>query len=130
MRMRREVEFALNSCALRFAMRRVGLTLGTRRLSTAACAALNSYKGEHFPFRVSLDVQFADMDCFRHVNNARYFTFFETARCKIWQEVGLPLLTAARMLSLFMYLPPGISWSKPALIDIECVAPQSLITHP
>ena len=43
--------------------------------------------------------------------------------------VTLPASTAALSLSPMKPLP-GISWSSPALIATECVAPQSLITQP
>ena len=74
--------------------RRVPLASRNYGASPAAVEALSNYKGENYPFRVELDVQFSDLDCFKHVNNARYFTYFETARCKVWEEVGLPLLTS------------------------------------
>ena len=42
----------------------------------------------------------------------------------------LPSATAFATLLSPMKSDPGISWSRPATIDIECVAPQSLITQP
>lgn len=40
---------------------------------------------------VPYQVVFRDIDAFGHVNNAVYFTYFETARTMLWQE-----LTGAR----------------------------------
>ena len=37
-----------------------------------------------------IPVQWGDMDAFGHVNNARFFTWFETARIAYFREVGLP----------------------------------------
>ena len=75
---------------------RVPLAYRNLCASPAAVEALSNYKGENYPFRVELDVQFSDLDCFKHVNNARYFTYFETARCKVSEQLGLPLLTSPR----------------------------------
>lgn len=36
---------------------------------------------------VPYQVVFRDVDAFRHVNNAVYFTYFETARTLLWQEI-------------------------------------------
>ncbi|MGO9015575.1 MAG: acyl-CoA thioesterase [Dissulfurispiraceae bacterium] len=40
---------------------------------------------------VLIDLRFADFDAFRHVNNAVYFTFMETARYKLIREDLLEL---------------------------------------
>ena len=37
-----------------------------------------------------ISVQWGDMDAFGHVNNARFFTWFETARIAYFREIGLP----------------------------------------
>ncbi|NCG19769.1 MAG: acyl-CoA thioesterase [Rhodobacterales bacterium] len=42
-----------------------------------------------WPIQVALKVQWGDMDALGHVNNARYFTFFETARIALFEKVGL-----------------------------------------
>lgn len=41
------------------------------------------------PVVVAFDVQWADMDAFGHVNNARYFTWFESARIELFRRIGL-----------------------------------------
>jgi len=33
-----------------------------------------------------IEVRFADLDAYRHVNNATYFTFLETARINLFRE--------------------------------------------
>ncbi|MEM7483181.1 MAG: thioesterase family protein [Acidobacteriota bacterium] len=42
-----------------------------------------------FPVEVSFPVHWAELDALGHVNNARYFTWFETARMELFQRVGL-----------------------------------------
>jgi acyl-CoA thioester hydrolase len=37
-----------------------------------------------------IPVQWGDMDAFGHVNNARFFTWFETARIAYFRELDLP----------------------------------------
>lgn len=44
---------------------------------------------EGYPVVVPIRVHWADMDALGHVNNARYFTFFETARMALFERVGL-----------------------------------------
>ncbi len=39
---------------------------------------------------VEIPVQWGDMDSVGHVNNARYFTYCESARIRFFEEVGLP----------------------------------------
>ncbi len=41
----------------------------------------------------------------------------------------LPAAMPALMAPGFMNPAPGISTSSPAMIEVECVAPQSLITY-
>jgi acyl-CoA thioester hydrolase len=40
-----------------------------------------------FHHRVSITVRFADTDAMRHVNNALYLTYCETARIRYWTDV-------------------------------------------
>src|SRR5690554_4597580 len=40
-----------------------------------------------FRFATSVEIRFADMDAFGHVNNAVYLTYFEHARAKYWKEI-------------------------------------------
>lgn len=42
-----------------------------------------------WPVQVPLDVQWGDMDALGHVNNARYFTWFESARIALFEQVSL-----------------------------------------
>ena len=37
-------------------------------------------------FQCQIEVRFADIDAYGHVNNAKYFTYLETARTKIFME--------------------------------------------
>jgi len=40
---------------------------------------------EHLPFSADIEVRFADLDAYGHVNNAAYFTFLEVARTKLFR---------------------------------------------
>jgi acyl-CoA thioester hydrolase len=42
-----------------------------------------------FPVTVPITVHWGDMDALGHVNNARYFTWFESARIALFERVGL-----------------------------------------
>lgn len=42
-----------------------------------------------FRYYHPIEVRYADLDSFRHVNNARYFTYMEQARASYLQELGL-----------------------------------------
>jgi acyl-CoA thioester hydrolase len=41
-----------------------------------------------FRFSVPIDVRYADIDALQHVNNAKYFTYMETARVHYVREVA------------------------------------------
>jgi acyl-CoA thioester hydrolase len=49
-----------------------------------------------FPVIVEWPVAWADMDYFRHVNHARYLTYFESARIQYLERIGFRELTEAR----------------------------------
>jgi acyl-CoA thioester hydrolase len=49
-----------------------------------------------FPVVVEWPVAWAEMDYFRHVNHARYFTYFESARIQYLEGIGFCELTEAR----------------------------------
>ena len=40
-----------------------------------------------FHYKTTLQIRFADIDAFGHVNNAIYLTYFEIARSSYWTEV-------------------------------------------
>ena|SRR5450432_530602 len=42
-----------------------------------------------YPVTIAFDVQWGDMDAFGHVNNARYFTWFESCRSAYFLRLGL-----------------------------------------
>ncbi len=42
-----------------------------------------------YPIVVRFPVHWAELDALGHVNNARYFTWFETARMELFERVGL-----------------------------------------
>ena len=51
-----------------------------------------------FPFRVTDNVRFADLDPNQHVNNAVYATYFETGRVTLMKDRSFGLM------------PPGLAW--------------------
>jgi acyl-CoA thioester hydrolase len=53
---------------------------------------------EDFPFRLTDNVRFADLDPNQHVNNAVYATYFETGRVTLTKDPGYGLV------------PPGLAW--------------------
>src|ERR1700744_662356 len=53
---------------------------------------------EDFPFRVTDNVRFADLDPNQHVNNAVYATYFETGRVTLMKDRSFGLM------------PPGLAW--------------------
>jgi acyl-CoA thioester hydrolase len=42
-----------------------------------------------FPVIVKFPIAWGDMDSFGHVNNIRFFKYFESARIKYFEEIGL-----------------------------------------
>jgi len=50
---------------------------------------LSNFKGKSYPYHVPVEVRWDDMDAFNHVNNSRYFTFFEQARLAHFRDCGL-----------------------------------------
>ena len=53
---------------------------------------------EDFPYRLTDNVRFADLDPNQHVNNAVYATYFETGRVTLVKDRSNGLM------------PPGLSW--------------------
>jgi len=43
-------------------------------------------------FSCNIQVRFADLDSYGHVNNATYFTYLETARTKIFMTQGIDFM--------------------------------------
>ena len=46
---------------------------------------------EGFQVTVRFPIHWAEVDAMGHVNNARYFTWFESARMELFQRVGLEI---------------------------------------
>lgn len=43
---------------------------------------------DDFNVKVEIPVAWGDMDSFKHVNNTKFFKYFETARIKYFEEIG------------------------------------------
>jgi acyl-CoA thioester hydrolase len=43
-------------------------------------------------FTTVIDVRWADLDAYAHVNGTTYFTYMETARVKLYESIGLDCL--------------------------------------
>ncbi|WP_321367102.1 thioesterase family protein [uncultured Desulfuromusa sp.] len=41
---------------------------------------------KNFKFNTSIEIRFADLDAYGHVNNAVFFSYLETARVKLFQQ--------------------------------------------
>jgi len=65
-------------------------------------------------FSISLDlpVQWGDMDAFQHVNNTRFFRFFESARIHYFQALNLHAFFAGSRLS-FILAKTGCTFIAP-----------------
>ena len=44
---------------------------------------------EPYPVSISISVQWSEMDALGHVNNARFFTWFESARIALFERIGV-----------------------------------------
>jgi acyl-CoA thioester hydrolase len=53
---------------------------------------------DHYPYRLTDNVRFADLDPNGHVNNAVYATYFETGRVTLVKDPGFGLM------------PEGLAW--------------------
>ena len=53
---------------------------------------------DDFPYRLTDNVRFADLDPNQHVNNAVYATYFETGRVTLMKDRSYGLM------------PPGVTW--------------------
>ena len=42
----------------------------------------------NWPFYITVEVRFADIDMFHHVNNAKYFTYIESARVAYYTQIS------------------------------------------
>lgn len=43
---------------------------------------------QEWPFYITVEVRFADIDMFQHVNNAKYFTYMESARVAYYTQIS------------------------------------------
>jgi acyl-CoA thioester hydrolase len=65
-----------------------------------------------FSINLELPVQWGDMDAFQHVNNARFFRFFESARIHYFQALKLHDFFAGSRLS-FILAKTGCTFIAP-----------------
>jgi acyl-CoA thioester hydrolase len=78
-------------------------------------------KSIKYPFEMELEVIFRDIDAMSHVNNAVFFTYFETARIKYFSQIlegsGLVEQGAYEMIDLPLILVEAYcSYKSPALL--------------
>jgi acyl-CoA thioester hydrolase len=55
-----------------------------------------------FPIKVRLPISWGDQDVYGHVNNTRYFRFFEDARLKYWETLKITENDAPRTLAVIV----------------------------
>src|SRR3989440_9542675 len=73
---------------------------------------------EDFPYRLSDNVRFADLDPNQHVNNAVYATYFETGRVTLMKDRSFGLMPAGLawiMVRLDIHFRAELRW--PATIE-------------
>jgi len=74
-----------------------------------------------------IEIRFADLDAYRHVNNAAYFTFIETARFKLFREYFTEIMATGLQFLVVeancRYLEP-IGLNDPLVIDVEFQTPE------
>ena len=62
-------------------------TLGAREARELLASGV--YKGNKYTFLTEVPVRWIDMDVMGHVNNGKFFTYFEQARCEHFDAVGM-----------------------------------------
>src|SRR6202166_3762737 len=82
---------AFDNCAVRVRIRRSPPVNAPARLDSTP-------RLEDFPYRLTDNVRFADLDPNQHVNNAVYATYFETGRVTLVKDPSFGLM------------PPGLTW--------------------
>lgn len=55
-----------------------------------------------FPVVIQIPISWGDMDVYGHVNNTRYFRFFEDARIRYWERLKLTEVDAPRYLGVIV----------------------------
>ena len=89
---------------------RVGVwSEGVRSLTTKESS---EYKGEAYDTDsfCTIDVRWGDQDAMDHINNAKYFTYIEQARCEWWERSKvIPGLSASTVFDV-----------APILASTEC----------
>ena len=74
---------------------------------------------EDFPYRISDNVRYADLDPNHHVNNAVYATYFETGRVTLMKDLRYGLVPAGLtwiMVRLDMHFRAELRW--PGTIEL------------
>jgi acyl-CoA thioester hydrolase len=65
-----------------------GITIKTVDYVIADCGVWYMTSLDDFQIKVDIPIAWGDMDALGHVNNTRFFRFFETARMKYFEEAG------------------------------------------
>jgi acyl-CoA thioester hydrolase len=75
---------------------------------------------DKFDFSTTIEIRFADLDAYGHVNNAVVFSYLETARVKLFQEHFCNFLSSGL---LFLVVRAECDYRKPIeLSDQLCVS--------
>ena len=85
---------------------------------------------EDFPYRLTDNVRFADLDPNQHVNNAVYATYFETGRVTLMKDRSYGLMPeglAWIMVRLDIHFRAELRW--PGTIELD-LASRSSAEHP
>ncbi|OGH02737.1 MAG: hypothetical protein A2600_14165 [Candidatus Lambdaproteobacteria bacterium RIFOXYD1_FULL_56_27] len=69
-------------------------------------------------FHSSIEIRFADLDAYGHVNNAVYFTYLESARTKAFSAKFIDFMNAGLF---FVVARAECDYKKPILLEDETV---------
>ena len=47
---------------------------------------------KHFPSKITIRLDWSEMDLFGHINNVSYFKYIQASRVNYWQQIGLTQL--------------------------------------
>lgn len=74
-------------------------------------------------FSTGIQVRFADLDAYGHVNHATFFTFLETARTIVFKEIFLDLMNRGLLL---MIIKAECSYLKPVDLNGKVIVSMQL----
>jgi acyl-CoA thioester hydrolase len=77
-----------------------------------------------YPVRIEFDIHWSEMDAFGHVNNARYFTWFESARIAYFEKIGLRMDAPSEVGPIVAHI--GCDYLAPVVFPAKLVCAASV----